>query len=301
MRLVVSKRSGKTFALKMLQKAQIVALNQTKNIMNEKLILMTLDHPFVLRLFDTFKDPNRLYMLLELVQGGELFSRLQTSATPGRVSVGDARFYGACVLDAFDHMHLQNIIYRDLKPENLLIDCEGYIRVVDFGFAKIVKNRTYTLCGTPEYLAPELLVGKGHNKGVDYWALGVLLYEMVGGYSPFADHERGDQMVICKNILRGHVRFPSVINNSDLKEVIMRLLDKDITKRLGMLKGGAKDIKAHRFFRKINWTRMLAKREKAPWTPPISDPLDTSNFDPYDEDDHVQPYRDDGTHWDKHF
>ena len=172
--------------------------------MNEKIILQKCIHPFILQLITTYKDENCLYMLLELVQGGELFNLLHNMG--GYLSSSHAVFYAACVLDVLAFLHKNNILYRDLKPENLLIDKEGYIKVVDFGFAKVVKDRTFTLCGTPEYLAPELVLGKGHNKGVDYWALGVLIYEMLCGYSPFADHENGDQIIICKNIMRGEVK-----------------------------------------------------------------------------------------------
>lgn len=128
-KLAVHKKTGKAYALKMLQKSQIVALRQEKNIMNEKMVLQMVNHPFILKLYSTYKDKHRLYMLLELVQGGELFSRLQNNDTPGRVPVRDARFYAACVVDALAHLHSQYIVYRDLKPENLLIDRDGYIKV----------------------------------------------------------------------------------------------------------------------------------------------------------------------------
>lgn len=215
-RMALHRRTNQVFALKMLQKAQIAALKQQKNIMAERDILWRVDHPFVIKLFDTYRDRDRLYMLLELVQGGELFGRLQNSPTPGRISPGEARFYAACVLDAFDYLHALHVVYRDLKPENLLIDAAGYLKLVDFGFAKFVPDRTFTLCGTPEYLAPELVLGRGHDKGVDYWAIGVLLFEQVAGYSPFADRERNDQMTICKNILRGVVDFPRHFSDRDV-------------------------------------------------------------------------------------
>lgn len=115
-------------------------------------------------------------------------------------------------------MHLPACLpVERVQPENLLIDAQGYIKLVDFGFAKFVRDRTYTLCGTPEYLAPELVLGRGHDRGVDYWALGVLLYEQVAGYSPFADRTHNDQMVICKNILRGVVEFPGHFRDRDVR------------------------------------------------------------------------------------
>lgn len=298
-KLVRNKRDQKTYALKMLQKSQIVALRQQTNIMNEKRILQSISHPFILKLYQTYKDQHCLYMLLELVQGGELFNRLQSSG--GAVSVSDARFYAACVLDAFDHLHARKILYRDLKPENLLIDDEGYIKVVDFGFAKVVKDRTYTLCGTPEYLAPELVLGKGHDKGVDYWALGILIYEMAAGYSPFADHRDSDQMVICKNILKGQLEFPSKVSDSKLRDAVKKLLAPKISDRLGCQKGGAGDVKKHTFFRSIDWAKLSKRKVSTPWKPTIRSKTDTSNFDEYDEEDYVEPYRDDGSNWDREF
>jgi len=298
-KLVRNKADQKTYALKMLQKSQIVALRQQTNIMNEKRILQTISHPFILKMFQTYKDQHCLYMLLELVQGGELFNRLQSSG--GAVKVGDARFYAACVLDAFDHLHSRKILYRDLKPENLLIDEAGYIKVVDFGFAKYVKDRTYTLCGTPEYLAPELVLGKGHDKGVDYWALGILIYEMAAGYSPFADHRDSDQMVICKNILKGQLEFPSKVSDSKLRDVVKKLLAPKISDRLGCQKGGAGDVKKHVFFKSIDWKKLVERKVSTPWKPAIRGKMDTSNFDEYDEDDYVEPYRDDGSNWDRDF
>jgi CRP-like cAMP-binding protein/tRNA A-37 threonylcarbamoyl transferase component Bud32 len=300
-KLVVHKKTSKTYALKILQKAQIVALKQEKNIMNEREVLWKLDHPFIIKLFDTYRDHDRLYMLLELVQGGELFSRLQNSSYGNcRIHVDEARFYGACVLDALDCLHANNVVYRDLKPENLLIDSEGYIKLVDFGFAKFVSDRTYTLCGTPEYLAPELVLGRGHDRGVDYWAFGILLYEMVSGYSPFADHQHNDQAVICRKILKGDVVFPSFVKDPDIKDLIRSLLVRDTSRRLGCLRGGAMDVKNHRFFRSIDWDKLYRKEITPAWKPKIRDSLDTSNFDVYNEDDVHMAYHE-KTPWDEDF
>ena len=173
---------GRAFALKLQQKQAIVENGQCSNIMNEKNVMAALQHPFILRLEATFQDRDVLYMLLELVPGGELFTLLTTNEE-GILGEAHARFYAAGVIDAFRYSHGKNILYRDLKPENLLIDKWGYIKVVDFGFGKVVPDRTFTLCGTPDYFAPETVTGKGYDKSVDYWALGVLIYEML--YLPF--------------------------------------------------------------------------------------------------------------------
>ena len=150
--------------------------------MNEKRIMAETDHPFCIRLIAAYKDRTHLYMVLEICQGGELFSLLQKER---KLDEPASAFYGASVMLAFEYLHNRNIIYRDLKPENLLLDGKGYLKVVDFGFAKLIKDRTWTLCGTPEYLAPETIRNKGHGKGVDWWALGILIYEMMTGFPPF--------------------------------------------------------------------------------------------------------------------
>jgi len=306
-KLVQHLKTKKTYALKILQKAHIVAYKQQTNVMSEKNVMVQAQHPFILRLVSTMKDKDQLYMLIELCLGGELFNYLHCYPARGPneyIPENHNRFYASCVLDAFEYLHDKDIIYRDLKPENLLIDDKGYIKVVDFGFAKKVTDRTYTLCGTPEYLAPELVLGKGHQKGVDYWALGVLIYEMAVGYSAFAGGEQApDQMVICRNILGGKIEWPAQIQPyAECKSVIQALLKKDVAKRLGCMKGGAKDIKQHAWFKSMNWGKLRGSEIKSPWTPPITNPLDTSHFDPYDdEEEDSQPYRDDGTGWDDDF
>ena len=184
-KLVTHKQTGEHYAMKVLSKSLVVAYGQQRNVINEKTLLMRAHHPFILACHAAFKDADNLYLLMELVQGGELFARLHNRG--GKETSKNACFYSACVLSALVYLHSQQVAYRDLKPENLLIDARGYIKMCDFGFAKVIANRSFTLCGTPEYLAPELVLGKGHNWGVDYWALGILIYEMLVGHSPFYD------------------------------------------------------------------------------------------------------------------
>ena len=181
----------------MLKKAEVVRLQQVEHILNEKVILAQIDHPFIVTLGCTFQDDKLLYMVLEYVVGGEFFTHLRTA---GRFDNATSRFYSAQITMIFEYLHDQDFIYRDLKPENLLLDKDGYLKITDFGFAKRVAFKTYTLCGTPEYIAPEVLLNKGHGKGVDWWTLGILNYEMLAGQPPFVDD---DPMGIYQQILAG--------------------------------------------------------------------------------------------------
>jgi serine/threonine protein kinase len=161
-------------------------------------------------------------------------------------------FYSSQVALMFEYLHSLNIIYRDLKPENILIDNEGYLKLTDFGFAKYCETRTYTLCGTPEYLAPEVLLNKGHGKPVDWWTLGILTYEMIAGIDPFNDD---DPMAIYQKILKGKIKFPRDFDK-DAKSLVKHLLVADVTKRYGCLKNGSNDIKNHRWFKSLDWYKM---------------------------------------------
>lgn len=287
------------YALKAMLKSEIVAHKQQTNVINEKNVMITSNHPFILRLYQTFKDNKKLYMLLEFVQGGELFSVLHTSTSDG-VPDHQAKFYGAAVICALGYLHSKEIAYRDMKPENCLIDRFGYPKLVDFGFAKVINGKSFTLCGTPEYLAPELVLAKGHNKAVDYWAYGILLYEMEAGYSPFSDPHGMDQVVICKNIVSGRLVFPKNFN-ADCKELVKRLLSREVQTRLGNLKNGVDDIKNHKWFENFDFDALLKRSLKAPWVPNVKSVTDTSNFDPYAADDHVDTGYVDTGNWDRDF
>lgn len=301
-KLVEHTKTGKTYALKILTKAKIIRYDQKTNVMNEKSILKEMNHPFLPKLIATYRDEGCLYMLLELVQGGELFSLLRKL----RKKL-DAKFYAACMLEALAYLHSKRIVYRDLKPENVLIDSAGYVKLVDFGFAKKVKNRTYTLCGTPEYMAPEVILRKGYDKAVDYWSLGIVLYEMNFGWTPFADFYNNDHMVICKNILRAKLRFPKNRNQlgkkraTELRDILKELLTRTPTQRLGNMKGGAQEVRDHVWWDKYNFADLVKKKVKAPWKPVIADAKDPSNFDKYDEQFEVEKFEDDGSGWDDGF
>eukprot|EP00899_Mesostigma_viride_P016405 jgi/Mesvir1/24766/Mv22022-RA.1 len=266
--------SGTVCAIKMLSKAQILKTKQVNHVKQEKEILASINFPFIVNLFATMQDQRCLYLVLEYVIGGEFFTHLRSM---GRFPESTARFYAAQVLLAFEHLHNMDIIYRDLKPENLLLDKDGNVKVTDFGFAKRITHRTYTLCGTPDYLAPEIILNKGHGKPVDWWAFGVLIYEMIAGFPPFYDE---DPMGTYKKILSGKVQFPSTFSRM-ARDLVKKLLQADLTKRFGNLKGGIKDIKMHPWFTGIDWDAMVAKEIKAPIQPKTKGPDDTSNYDDY--------------------
>lgn len=277
--LVSHKRTGTPYALKMLSKREIIGHHQVEGVIREKNLMAALDHPFVVNLVSTFQDDRHLYMLIALVQGGELFSVIHTETRDG-IPNGNSRFYAACILESLAHLHHRCIAYRDLKPENILIDQHGYCVLVDLGFAKIVVDKTFTLCGTPEYLAPEIILSKGHDKGVDYWAFGVLIYEMLVGRSPFYSYGT-DQVSLFKRIVQVKYSFPNGVVHELAQDLIQRLIVRRQANRLGCLSRGDCDVRDHVWFKIINVDKLLRKQIPPPWRPRIKDPLDATHFDSY--------------------
>ncbi|XP_070173726.1 cAMP-dependent protein kinase catalytic subunit PRKX-like [Littorina saxatilis] len=278
-RVVLVREGPKAYlALKVMAITQVIKLKQIEHIKNEKDILSSISHPFIVNMVWSHKDNVFLYMLMEYVPGGELFSYLRNM---GSFNNQTSNFYASEIVCALDYLHVKNIVYRDLKPENLLLDVDGHLKITDFGFAKVVLDRTWTLCGTPEYLSPEIILSKGHNKAVDWWSLGVLIFEMLVGYPPFyADNPFG----IYEKILAGKVEWPKII---DLvaKDLIKKLLVQDRTRRLGNMKNGADDIKRHKWFKNVDWDTVPSRKQTAPIIPKVSHEGDTSNFETYEEGD----------------
>jgi len=301
------------YALKIISKKKVVEYGQKQNVYNEKQVMLESDHPFILKLYATFKDPMNIYMLLELVQGGELFSLMRKLKKRT-----DARFYTACVILGLEYLHNKRIIYRDIKPENILLDRKGYVKIVDFGFAKRVRSKTYTMCGTPEYMAPEIFLRKGYNKAVDFWAVGICFFEMCFGYTPYGDDSRNDHIQVCKNIVRNNFKYPQMnpkalqrLKREDRKKrekkymarkrLVKALLRRDPRTRAGMSKDGVELIKREEVFTGIDFDLLKKKKQPAPWKPKITNPKDLRNFPKYPEIERQDSYCDDGTDWDKDF
>ncbi|XP_039290685.1 cAMP-dependent protein kinase catalytic subunit alpha-like [Nilaparvata lugens] len=269
---MVKKRvTGSHYAVKVMSKRMIVKKKQLEHTHNEKCVLEILNCPFTVHLVYFFQDNSHVYFVMPLILGGELFMYLRKSR---KFPETQARFYAAQVILGIEYLHNLDLIYRDLKPENIMIDQNGYLKITDFGFCKLVKTRTYTLCGTPDYLAPEIILSKGYGKSVDYWSFGILIYEMCAGYPPFYSK---DQMKLYERIVAGRFKYASSFTN-ELCDLLSHILQTDVSKRYGILKNGVNDIKNHQWFRPVEWLGILNHRVVAPYTPDITNPADTSNF-----------------------
>lgn len=288
---------SRSFALKQMKKSQIVETRQQQHIMSEKEIMGEANCDFIVKLYKTFKDKKYLYMLMESCLGGELWTILRDK---GNFDDATTRFYTACVVEAFDYLHSRNIIYRDLKPENLLLSTSGYVKLVDFGFAKklIGGRKTWTFCGTPEYVAPEVILNRGHDISADYWSLGVLMFELLTGTPPFTG---SDPMKTYNIILKGidAIEFPRNITRN-ATALIKKLCRDNPAERLGYQKGGISEIQKHKWFDGFNWEGLRNRTLIPPILPKIRSQTDSSNFDEYPPDQDPPP-ADDLTGWDADF
>uniref|UniRef100_A0A7S2VZA2 cGMP-dependent protein kinase n=1 Tax=Eucampia antarctica TaxID=49252 RepID=A0A7S2VZA2_9STRA len=278
------------YALKIQKKQEIIDFKQVQGIMREKSVMAMLNHPFIIKLVNTYQDSESLYMLLPLVQGGELFSMLH-QVNDGKLPESHAKFYAATILEGLAYMHKRNILYRDLKPENILIGLDGYPVIVDMGFAKAVIDKTYTLCGTPLYIAPEVIMNRGHNIGADQWSWAVLLYEMIYGNCPFYV-DGMDQMGLFKSIVRVRYSFPEDnLMSKSCQNLIAAIFKPSPSTRLGLKNRGDDDIKDHVWFADDNFDDLVSKEIEAPWIPTTTDAFDVSAFDNFDhiEDTKLPP------------
>jgi CRP-like cAMP-binding protein len=292
------------FALKGLNKGWIVKSGMQKRTQSERDILMMLDSQFIVKLHACYNESQTLYFLLELAQGGELFEVYEKLSLAG--SPPHAKYYSASVALAFHHLHTRKIIYRDLKPENLLLDKDGHLKVTDMGLAKFTFGKTYSTCGTPEYFSPEVVQSVGHTVAADWWALGILIYEMLDGSSPF---QADTTAQIYKKIVKGitHLKWRGVWKekkSSMVKELIIQLLQEDPKKRLPMLMDGIGRFKKDSWYTdtKFDWAALEAGTLMAPYKPPNVGKGKVTNFAASDADKPPQmEYEDDGTGWDRDF
>ncbi|XP_042906252.1 serine/threonine-protein kinase Sgk2 isoform X3 [Parasteatoda tepidariorum] len=264
------------YAVKVLQKKMILKRNEKNHVMSERNVLLkNLHHPFLVGLHYAFQTPDKLYFVLDYVNGGELFFHLQRERY---FQEPRARFYAAEITSAIGYLHSEGIIYRDLKPENILLDYQGHVVLTDFGLSKeglAEKDTTTTFCGTPEYLAPEVLRKQAYDKSVDWWCLGAVLYEMMYGLPPFYSK---DTMEMYQNILNKPLRLRTNIS-IPARNLLEGLLQKDKNKRLGAV-SDVEEVKKHDFFRAINWTDLEAKAIPPPYNPNVRGKMDLKNIDP---------------------
>ena len=259
--LVEHKEKGTRFALKGVSKGLVHQYNIYENLVLERDILMQLDHPLIIKLIKTFKDPFRIYFLQEYIKGMDLFDVLLELDI---VREESARFYTACLLLTLEHLHERNIVHRDLKPENIMIDSDGYTKLVDFGTSKILEGRTYTTLGTPHYIAPEVIMKTGYSSYVDLWSLGIMLYEIAYGKVPFGPEE-DEPKVIYQKILEHKLDLrSSPYPGNGYKGFIAQLLNLNPAARLG---GSMERLKSHSWLANFNWERMITRQLKAPYVP----------------------------------
>jgi cGMP-dependent protein kinase len=263
--LVVDKQKRRLYALKSVSRRKIERYEIQENLILERKILLTLDHVFILKLVKTFKDDNRVYFLTEYVRGMDLFDVLRELNV---ISDSDAKFYTACLILILEYVHEREIVYRDLKPENVIIDEDGYPKLIDFGISKILTGRTFTIVGTPHYMAPEVITGKGYSLAVDFWSLGVMLYEFVCCRVPFGDDE-DDPYVIYQKVLERKLTYPGFI---DLKLQSRPLIEQLLSKNPVVRNNGSfENLKTHPWLASVNWDSLINKQIRAPFIPRYQD------------------------------
>ncbi|KAL7877444.1 hypothetical protein SRHO_G00040870 [Serrasalmus rhombeus] len=267
--------TGQLYAMKVLKKATLKVRDRVRSKM-ERDILAEVNHPFIVKLHYAFQTEGKLYLILDFLRGGDLFTRLSKEVM---FTEEDVKFYLAELALALDHLHSLGIIYRDLKPENILLDEEGHIKITDFGLSKEAidhDKRAYSFCGTIEYMAPEVVNRRGHTQSADWWSFGVLMFEMLTGSLPFQGKDRKETMAL---ILKAKLGMPQFLS-PEVQSLLRALFKRNPSNRLGAGPDGVEEIKRHHFFATIDWNKLYRKEIKPPFKPAVGRPEDTFHFDP---------------------
>ena len=277
-KLAKTQQSNKFYAIKKIKKLDIMNLNLVERLWNE-IKSLSLEENLYIQKYQGFAQDNKyVYIVTELVTGGSLYERLRKEI---KLPFPQVLNYSAQVVIMIEALHSKKVVYRDLRPENLLIDHKGFLKLIDFGFAKVCEGKTFTVCGIPEYLAPEILLNMGYGKEVDWWSFGCLLYELLVGLTPFYEN---DPILIFKRIIKGDVKFPSNFPPS-AKSLIKHCLERDIGKRYGCLSRGVADIKGHRFFAGFDWNGCAKQKGKQLYVPDLSNMDDLKSLNNLNEEE----------------
>lgn len=262
------------YAMKVMRKDKIMEKNHAEYMKSERNILTKVDHPFIVQLRYSFQTKYRLYLVLDFVNGGHLFFQLYRQ---GLFREDLARIYTAEIVSAVSHLHANGIMHRDLKPENILLDADGHVMLTDFGLAKQFdeNTRSNSMCGTLEYMSPEIVLGKGHDKAADWWSVGILLFEMLTGQPPFTG---GNRQKIQQKIIKDKIKLPAFLS-SEAHSLLKGLLQKEASKRLGSGPGGSKEIKSHKWFKMINWKKLEARETRPSFLPEVAGKHCVANFE----------------------
>ncbi|XP_076944928.1 serine/threonine-protein kinase AtPK2/AtPK19-like [Bidens hawaiensis] len=266
--------SSEIFAMKVMRKDRIFEKDHAEYMKAERDILTKINHPFIVQLKYSFQTKYRLFLVLDFVNGGHLFFQLYRQ---GLFREDLARFYTAEIVSAVSHLHDNGIMHRDLKPENILLDAEGHVMLTDFGVAKEFdeSSRSNSMCGTLEYMSPEIVKGRGHDKAADWWSVGILMYEMLTGKPPFRG---GNRQKIQQKIVKDKIKLPAFLSSA-AHSLLKGLLQKESSRRLGSGAGGSNEIKNHSWFKSINWQKLESREIKPSFIPQVAGKQCIANFE----------------------